>query len=317
MYASFLFLVLNIKAQDRVNVLIPFTVTAPTLDGVVDALWDMVPAETIEKAFRLEQPTVSAYWKALWDNDALYVLVAVEDDDHWPSWVSGGNWYEYDQPEVYLDINEVLKDGAGPGGKGNGHYQTLSSFSSGGAGIPTVLTASNYRPGGTFCYALTGENYIIEYALDYTSFVNKDGVTMSSAAFQALDSIGFDVTIIDQDEGITTVRQRAVWQNVGDIDESYVNMDDAGTITLVNSLPSKVNSQKMASLSVYPNPVTDVMVINAKFDQLIVTDILGSEVSSMETSEKNINMEWLPSGIYIIQVFNGKNLVGIAKFLKN
>jgi len=49
--------------------------------------------------------------------------------------------------------------------------------------------------------------------------------------------IGFDVTIIDQDEGTTTTPQRMVWSNDGkgnngSIDESWNNMDGAGEISL-------------------------------------------------------------------------------------
>jgi hypothetical protein len=147
--------------------------------------------------------------------------------------------------------------------------------------------------------------------------VNKEQVALSVEAFQALDSIGFDVTIIDQDEGITTTRQRAVWHNVGAIDENYNNMDDAGTITLVTSLQSSINLQKIAPLSVHPNPVSDYMVINTVYDKLIITDILGIEVNTIEPSGNSINVEFLPSGIYIIQVFYRENPVGTVKFYKN
>ena len=303
-------------AQGKVNVLVPHTQTVPEIDGVIDVVWDDVPAVPIENDFKEELPTVTAYWKALWDNDALYVLISVEDDDHWPSWKSGGSWYEYDQPEVYLDINDILNDGVGPGGKGNGHYQTLSSFTEGGSGVLTDLPFSNYRPGGKYCYVVTGENYVIEFALDYTSFVNIDAVTMSFADFQALDSIGFDVCIIDQDEDITTERQRAVWQNIGLKDENYNNMDDAGSITLVEKLPEGIYSPSVVPVSVYPNPASKNIMVNAEFDKLIISDICGTKIKTVETSNKRLNIEMLHSGIYFIQVISRDKIIGTRKFIK-
>ncbi len=312
---------ITIKAQNRINIQIPFTAQAPNIDGTEESLWDNAPGDSINLAFTGEAPTVKAYWKALWNQNAMYVLISVEDDDHWPYWVSGGNWFEYDQPELYLDLNEDLLDGFGPGdNKGTGHYQIQPGFSDGGAGVPGFLVeAEDYRPGGQYCYWVDGENYVFEYALDYSTMKNKGGETLSASYFDDLDSIGFDACVIDQDSGITTARQRAVWQNVGGADglsQNYSNMDAAGTITFVQSLPSSVNSQNIAPLSVYPNPVSDYMVVNADFDKLIITNILGVEVRAIETTEKRINIEMLPSGVYIMQVYNKRNPVGMTKFYK-
>jgi hypothetical protein len=47
--------------------------------------------------------------------------------------------------------------------------------------------------------------------------------------------IGFDVCVIDQDEGVTTARQRKTWAQDGKTpvaDESWNNMDGAGTIII-------------------------------------------------------------------------------------
>lgn len=309
-----------VKGQGKLNIEVPYTDMPPDIDGVVDDTWDQVPAVSIDNMFQSEQPTVTAYWKVLWDYSALYVLVSVEDDDHWPSWVSGGNWWDYDQAELYLDVNEELNDGRGGGSPdaGTGHYQIQPNFSDGGSGVAgALIETGDYRPGGSYCYIVDGENYVFEYSLYYSTFKNIDGDELYPEYFEELDSIGFDVTIIDQDEGVTTSRQRAVWHNVGAKDECYNNMDDAGTITFVQSLIGSNYSQKVTPLSVYPNPVIDYMVVNAEFDKIIITDILGIEVRTIENSEKNINMEFLPSGIYIIQVFDMENSVGKAKIYKN
>jgi len=50
-----------------------------------------------------------------------------------------------------------------------------------------------------------------------------------------MDEIGFDIVLDDQDEGITTSRQRKVWQS-NELD-SWINTDSCGTIRLVGELP--------------------------------------------------------------------------------
>jgi hypothetical protein len=280
-----------------------------------------VEAVYLDSAYLGENPTVTAYWKALWDDNYLYVLLNVIDDNHWPSWEkTGGEWYNYDQAELYLDVNEVLEDGKSPNHArsegANGHYQVHADFVDGGGGVNESLTEANDRPGGNYCYELYGEDYIFEYALDYSTFINDAGQTMSAGSFSALELIGFDVYIIDQDEGVTTKRHRAVWSNIGRIDQNFANMDDAGTITLVDySSVNRING-KSGSLSVYPNPVYDYLNIDAEFDKLTITDILGKEVKTIENSNKVIDMNSLARGIYFVQAFSKGNSMGVAMIHK-
>lgn len=307
-----------VSGQLTLPIQVAYTDDAPTIDGIEEELWDEVPANYLDSSFVGENPTVTAYWKALWDDDALYVLVNVVDDDHWPSWVSAGSWFEYDQPELYLDVNEELEDLRGAGvNPGTGHYQVQPGFIDGGSGVmKSLVEANNYRPGGSYCYVITGEDYVFEYALDFSTFINLKGDLLSVGDFVDLDEIGFDVYVIDQDEGVTTSRQRAVWSNTGRIGENYANMDDAGTIALIDfTSVNRVNS-KPGSLSVYPNPVYDYLTIDAEFDKLTITDVLGKEIKSIVYSDNKIDMNSLARGIYFIQAFNNGKSLGVAKIHK-
>ena len=305
-----------VLGQGKENIVIFFADNAPTIDGYDEIAWDIAPAIPIENAHQAEQPTVTAYWKAIWDYSALYILVSVEDDDHWPSWESGGSWFDYDQVEVYFDVNDVLEDGMGVGDPGTGHYQCVGKFTQTGSGVLQDIELDGRRPKGQFCYVLDGEDYLYEYKLDYTSFINKDGLAMTAGTFEAMDSIGFDVTIIDQDEGVTSARQRATWHNTGEINENYAVMDDAGTITMGYLEPSSNVETKIHTFSVYPNPVSDYLTINAEFDILIISNILGEEIETIVNSDNRISMKSLARGIYIIQAFNKGNLLGVVKIHK-
>lgn len=313
----FLFSIITILAigQEKVNVQVEYTSHAPKIDGVEESLWNSVDTNGINKNYVGETPTVEAYWKALWDDHYLYVLISVIDDDHWPSWESEGYWFEYDMSEVYLDVNEVLNDGAGPGNpQGSGHYQALGYFTKVGSGIKLDLEGSNYRASGQYCYKLTGEDYVIEYALDLGSFVNHDGETLSVDDFMAL-TIGFDVYIIDQDEGVTTTRHRAVWQNIGTQDQSYGNMDSCGTINLVEEIEN-ISLNTIRNITIFPNPVEDYISLHVDFDQLVISNMLGKEIMTIDAPGNSTDISVLSEGIYILRAYKSGLLLGMNKFVK-
>lgn len=209
--------------------------TAPKIDGTIETVWSTANVYNINKPFLsggvADKPTLGAdgktTWKALWDAAGIYILVEVADDKFYPNYAvtpAGNNW-EYDKPEIYFDVNYVLKDGLGSSGN-KGHYQIAPGFTDGkndgtlnGGG--TAATA-----GWTYAFKVTGETYVGEYFVPFSMLVDKDGIEVDK-----LGNIGFDVTIIDRDAP-EPARQRAVWANVGTINESYGNMDDCGKVTL-------------------------------------------------------------------------------------
>lgn len=211
------------------------------IDGIVDAAWNVATPNPITRSFQSEKPTVAgSTWQAMYDDNFFYILVNVIDQgNHWPGWASGGNSWEYDKPEVYWDWNDVLKDGGGPGSTSNnlGHWQLADGFTEDKYGTPiTNVGSATINPGGTYCYTLNGQNYVYEMKIPFANFKDKNNTVITKDIAIAKAAIGFDVAIIDQDQGITTARQRAVWMNDGSVDENWNNMDGAGTICLKNSI---------------------------------------------------------------------------------
>jgi len=221
------------------------TESAPDLDGIIDNIWDAIDAVPIAKNFIGENPTVDAYWKAMWDNQGIYVLINVQDDNHFPAWEDGGNDWEYDHVEVFFDVNQVLDDNLGAG-NGQGHYVFSPTFGEDlydGEIINGLLRYAN---------KLYGESYISEMFFPFALFTNKDGQNLSKSDMIALDAIGFDIHVVDQDQGITTSRNRKVWQNVGTINENYFNMNDAGTIRLIGDDPyAPTRSDSLALVALF------------------------------------------------------------------
>lgn len=299
---------------------IPFATTVPEIDGFMDEIWETAfpNAQAIDVNFQAEVPTIGeSKWWALYDNDNFYVMVYVEDDNHYPGWKSGGNNWEYDKPEVYWDVNlGDLADGVGAGTSNSGHYQLADGFLEDQYDTPQTkapTAVGNLNPGGTYCYTMDGEGYYYEHAVPWANMPDKNGDATTVAKI-GTQEIGFDITVIDQDEGVTTVRQRANWNNAGAVDEAWNNMNDAGRVTLEKV---SANSYKNRTMSVYPNPAIDNVTINADFNKVVISNILGQEVKSIAASSKVINISDLSKGVYVIKAYKNNAYVGTAKVTKN
>jgi hypothetical protein len=215
------------------DVEVNYTLTAPEIDGFIENVWDAAIPVPISKNYRTETPTVTATWQALFDADYFYVVVNVEDDNHWPGWEAAGDSWLYDKPEVYWDVNSVLTDNGGAG-ISPGHWQLANGFTDGKYDTPiTKAAGATINPGGKYAYSLVGEGYVYEMAVPWANLKDNTNIPYDPASGRL---IGFDVTVIDQDEGITTNRQRKVWTVDGTIDEAWNNMDGAGTLKLVGSV---------------------------------------------------------------------------------
>jgi uncharacterized protein YjdB len=219
--------VAGVMAQRPEGVIMKASVP-PVIGAEIDAVWEDANVYPIDLPYRLEVPTVDGTtWKALWDEAGIYVLVECLDDAWLPMYLDGGvnNW-EYDKPEIYFDVNYVLADGLGASGT-NGHYQLAPGplvDQNDGRVLTTTFQGS---PDIEAVYAITvsepNANYM--YFVPMEALVDAEGIMVDLTG-----TVGFDVTMIDRDPG-DPARKRAVWANIGDLDESWSNMDDCGYIT--------------------------------------------------------------------------------------
>jgi hypothetical protein len=210
--------------------------TKPVIDGAIDDLWANVTKFNVDKPFQSEVPTFgdegTTYFKMLWDEAGLYVLVVANDDAWFPFWAPGGgaNSWEYDKIELYFDTNYILADGVGGQGGTSGNRQIAPDTDAAHmAGEQKTATVQ----GGDVIWAtvLTDPTWTTEYFVPWESIPNKDGVMFDKTA-----QMGFDVTLIDRDPG-DAARKRAQWANVGAVNENWNNMDDAGYLTLEGAEP--------------------------------------------------------------------------------
>ncbi|MFO7668239.1 MAG: T9SS type A sorting domain-containing protein [Bacteroidales bacterium] len=74
-------------------------------------------------------------------------------------------------------------------------------------------------------------------------------------------------------------------------------------------------------VSIFPNPVNDIMYIENKVDmqEIRITNILGQEVVRKRLEKRTsyqLNTSELASGVYILSVFGENGQVGVARFMK-
>ena len=229
-----------VMGQEAPTAVVKRATVAPVIDGNIDEVWATANKYNINVPFKEETPTLgeegTTTWKALWNDDGIFVLVEVNDDVWSPAFdgTTPSQGWMYDKPEVYFDVNYEKKDGNGTkgdgSGNGNGHYQfapapIMDELS----GDMSSEVGSN---GATYSFKLIFPSYFVEYFIPFSKLLDKDGIAVDRNG-----EIGFDVTIIDDDVR-EPVRNRMNWANAGALDESWNNMDDAGIITLEGSSPS-------------------------------------------------------------------------------
>ncbi len=218
------------------------------VDGFLEYAWDVCPEQAIDLPFNKETPTLTSFFKMMYDSDNLYIIVNVVDEgNHYPGWEAEGNDDDYDNVKLYFDCNKELKDGQGPSTNFSGHYVFSGNFSKDNYDkrITDVPSAPGDRnPGGTYCYSLYGEDYIFEVAIPFANFYDKDSIQLSRDLFAERQAFGFDVVITDRDEEETTELNRevlnsgpnrAVWNS--DSLDLFENMDEAGTVSMHTNGP--------------------------------------------------------------------------------
>ena len=195
------------------SVTVDKSASSPNVDGIVDLVWNSVDAQAINQVWKpgdLGEESVSfgvdgATFKALWDDDYIYILVEVDDDNHWNHLDAGVTSWQADKPELYFDVNETRIDNLGPSVGGTGHYQFAPSFD--------PAEAKNGFE-AAFVVDLLGP-YVYEYAIPLGTLVDKNGNGGLDPTTRT--TIGFDITILDLDEpgsgGGNNFMGRINWSN--------------------------------------------------------------------------------------------------------
>lgn len=194
-------------------------------------------------------------------------------------------------------------------------FGTISNTSTGTAGYENFTSLStNVNKGSAYTITITPKWTSTSYNEGYAVFIdyNQDGdfadagETVFTKAASKTTPVSGSITIpATALSGNTRMRVSMKYNGIptacetfsyGQVEDYTLNIKAAGTVTaLVNTSADTVN--------VYPNPVKDILNINAKGDynyQLISID--GKIVKDGNQSENAVNVQSLPTGIYIMKI---------------
>lgn len=200
----------------------------PVIDGVLDEVWATVEQHNVDRPYTNESPTLGdegeTYWKALWDETGMYIIIVCKDDVWYPYSGTGDAW-TFDKIELYFDTNYVLDDGVGGQGSTTGNRQIAPDPDL--SNLDGQLKTQTIQQGDVkYAYKVDDPEWTTEWFIPWESIPDKNGTLFDLGA-----TMGFDVSISDNDND-GAGRKRLMWSNVGSVAENWTNMDDAGYITL-------------------------------------------------------------------------------------
>jgi len=172
-------------AQGEAAVGIPQASRPPAIDGNVDEVWASVPARAIDHVVYTpvsSEADLSADFKTMYDKEALYFLVEVNDErlisDSAESWLDDG-------VEIFIDA-----DNSKSGVYGDKDYQYHFDWD---ATAPAMGESHHNKTNGVqYAFARTDDGYRLEAKLPWSTLGTTPAVGKR---------IGFDVHVNDDDDG--------------------------------------------------------------------------------------------------------------------
>jgi len=297
---------------------------APTLDGkITEEIWGKIAPSPIDRPMINEIPSLwSAYFKAFWNDTAIFVLGVAVDDNFWPSWKSGAADWASDKFETYFDANGTTTStiyGASDAGV-HGFYQVTHNYdnhdSMGVAFVgnfPQTIEANTWQASSGL---LKHDSLIVEWCVPFKVLKDSNGTAVSPVNNY---TIGFDCDFVDLDSATQAARGRTrqMWSNTnaGGLGEAWGNMSDAGLITFSTANPPVIvgitNVTTGTTALVLPSITTGIVTIQGTDLNATIYNALGQKVL-VSNNTNQIDLSGLTNGVYIINIA-GKS----AKVIKN
>jgi len=284
----------------------------------------------------------SATWKGAADTNNLYLLFEVKDDKitRDTNALNGTEkWYEgwdTDKIEIFIRVGNDTVPVSGRTNIDNkcdkGHYQFVLF-----ADEPMIQYSNCPDSVGfstsTVDYAVKTSalgSYTIEAAISWDSL----GIDTMDVSLTHEQSFLFDVNIKDNDNDPgeddripgepITITGWSSGQNVHSIyheerptDDQWDSVPTFGSIVLKDVIVSTPAYTANNEVKIFPNPTTGSVEIQGNVNRVQIYNVLGVMVqeTSLE-STKNISLEGLSNGIYIMNFFNGQDFVNSTRISK-
>ncbi len=270
----------------------------------------------------VEGNVLSGFFRAMWDEDNLYTVTYVVDNDIYNA--DPVNGWSNDNVEYHFDMGNE-RDGTScedvDGAKyfqDNFQYRAVPSkgeMQTGSTPAPdwTDITQATWEyygeEGGT-----TAIGYYIEMKFPWATLNTTSGLSFVPANDAAF---GFDLKIQDIDAGPVSAGG-LVWSSY---DRSDLNRNNSEYGQLVlKTIATSIDKDFAGTFSVFPNPASDILNIRlteAGRHNISISDMSGRLVLSTQFDNPGshvMNVRELSSGLYLLKVENG-NKTGQVKIL--
>jgi len=189
------------------------------VDGIIDAQWEAIPEQALSVDIDETAPTApdfAGYWKGLWDETHLYLLLVTVDDTTVPYPLS--EFWNYDMTEVFIDPDNSK------GSSYDGVNDSQFVWPRGGEGAfghanPLNVTLPLAREG-----LVQNEGTVV---LEVAFPMEELGITPLVGT-----QIGLDIYMKDNDSGFSQRDNQISWSPSND--RAWRNPSLLGTVTLVD-----------------------------------------------------------------------------------
>ncbi|GAA4063647.1 endo-1,4-beta-xylanase [Amphibacillus indicireducens] len=158
----------------------------PVIDGEIDDIWNEAPVLPINR-FQTAHNGATGEARVLWDNENIYVLVEVNDNELDKS---NSQAHEQDSVEVFIDEQNTKSASYG---EGHGQYRV------------------NFDNEQSF-NGVTGEGFESRTVVNGTNYLVEMKIPFTTTTLEAGEKIGFDVQINDAVNG--NRNSVAIWSDV-------------------------------------------------------------------------------------------------------
>lgn len=297
---------LMVNAQDSI-IKVPKVAAPITIDGEIDAAWSTAASFDVSK-WGSGKPVpdasdFSASFKLLWDDDYLYFIGIIVDDqlidaatytdlgttdwevDNFEIYWSPGNSKLPDQTEmtqIRLAYANAGSDDPAPG-----------IYSEGGFTLPEFVVAAKKT---------TDNGYIYEASFDLAVSADAAG----RDPFQVNDTIGFNAVACDNDGDVNR-------ENIGGIITGFkYNQADTLLRLVLSEITSSISQTGKNSLvRVYPNPTSEKInisnVANVKSIELI--NLNGQVVLKAQNPTAALSVSTLQRGLYQVKIVTNNGTI--------
>ena len=218
---------------------------SPLVDGAVDDVWNKAESYVLTKT--RNSATSEAELKLLWDENALYVLVNVEDATLDKA---SGNSYEQDSVEIFLD---ELNDRSGAYGSDDAHYRV---------NFDNERTTDSGEEGRWYTKtSLTDTGYVVEACVKWETAVPANDVM-----------VGFDAQI-NCAEGGSRKGERSLFATTGD---GYQDTSLFGELLLTGKTDGDVTPGFPYSLMTYLEKVKAInldVYVNGEEAKALIAEV--------------------------------------------